>query len=85
MQNAPSNLNIPFFCKLFICYWTATSTPSNPRDENFCQMLKNSLCPKLKLFSLTTVIVIIITSLYISMLGIYGINKYDCKSVKYNF
>lgn len=40
-------------------------------------MLKNSLCPKLELLSFTTVICILITALYITMLSMDGLQNID--------
>ncbi|CAD8053343.1 unnamed protein product [Paramecium sonneborni] len=50
---------------------------SDPRGENFFDMLKKSFCPKLKLISFATIISAVIIVLYITMLGVGGVNKSD--------
>lgn len=40
-------------------------------------MLKKSFCPKLKLISFTTIISTLIIILYLTMLGVGGVNKHD--------
>ncbi|CAD8133041.1 unnamed protein product [Paramecium octaurelia] len=49
----------------------------DPRGENFFHMLKKSFCPKLKPISFTTIISALIIILYITMLGVGGVNKQD--------
>ncbi|CAK85295.1 unnamed protein product (macronuclear) [Paramecium tetraurelia] len=50
---------------------------ADPRGENFFDMLKKSFCPRLKLISFTTIVSALIIILYITMLGVGGINKHD--------
>lgn len=47
----------------------------DPRNEDFFDMIKKSFCPKLKLKSFTTLICLVITILYITMLIVGGVNK----------
>ena len=56
---------------LFIC---GNTRIKNPRDENYFDMLKVACCPVIKLFSITTLILIAVLAMYITS-AIMGIDK----------